>query len=353
MAAGIGGIDPRVLAATYALGLVGGLIGLAVGLPLGMMLGAMIATGLATMGGLRVFGARLAAPPSWRHVLVPVIGVAIGARFPPDVLDPLSRWWVTLAALCLFLPLVHLIAMAMFRRLGGLDRRTAYYAAMPGGLIEALILGERAGAEPQMLMLLQFLRLILTILAVPLVFALLFDMNDALAGPADAVAPIAPWDWALMVVAAVLGWWGGLKLRLPAAVLVGPLMLSALFHATALTQAAPPDWMVLTVQWVIGTALGVRFSGLTGARLVLAFKLAAGSVAMMLALATAVALALSDSVGEPVAAVILAFAPGGVSEMALVALSLELSAIYVTLHHVVRIVLSVLIAKAAAGWLAR
>jgi uncharacterized membrane protein AbrB (regulator of aidB expression) len=47
--------------------------------------------------------------------------------------------------------------------------------------------------------------------------------------------------------------------------------------------------------------------------------------------------------------VFLAFAPGGLAEMALVALSLEISVIYVTVHHILRIILAVLLARAFAG----
>ena len=49
--------------------------------------------------------------------------------------------------------------------------------------------------------------------------------------------------------------------------------------------------------------------------------------------------------GEPPAAVFLAFAPGGLAEMSLIALSLQMSVVYVTAHHVARIVLSVTIAQ--------
>ena len=53
-------------------------------------------------------------------------------------------------------------------------------------------------------------------------------------------------------------------------------------------------------------------------------------------------------VGEPVAAVFLAFAPGGLAEMTLIALSLKINVIYVTVHHVGRIVLAVSLAKLGA-----
>ena len=50
---------------------------------------------------------------------------------------------------------------------------------------------------------------------------------------------------------------------------------------------------------------------------------------------------------------ILAFAPGGVVEMSLIAISLEISVLYVTVHHVARILLAVLFAKVAYGWVVK
>jgi uncharacterized membrane protein AbrB (regulator of aidB expression) len=95
----------------------------------------------------------------------------------------------------------------------------------------------------------------------------------------------------------------------------------------------------------MGTSLGARFSAFTGAQLWLAIRLSALNVALALALATAVALALGGPVGEPAPALILAFAPGGISEMSLVALSLQMSIVFVTLHHLLRIVLAVVVAR--------
>jgi uncharacterized membrane protein AbrB (regulator of aidB expression) len=72
---------------------------------------------------------------------------------------------------------------------------------------------------------------------------------------------------------------------------------------------------------------------------------------MTLTLALIAAVALQGAVGERIEAVILAFAPGGVAEMSLVAVSLQISVVYVTAHHVARILLSVLVAKTFAGWI--
>ena len=73
------------------------------------------------------------------------------------------------------------------------------------------------------------------------------------------------------------------------------------------------------------------------------------NVAAMLTLTTIAATALHGVVGERWEAVFLAFAPGGLAEMALVALSLEISVVYVTVHHILRIILAVFVARIFAA----
>lgn len=348
------GLAPRVILATYALGAAGGVVFTLLGLPLGMLLGSLLAVAFAASGGLRFFGAPPAVPQPWRYVLMPVIGVAIGGSFPADFLEQAARWWFTLAALVVFVPVAHALAYWLYRRVGRIDARTAFFSAMPGGFLEALEMGEKAGADVVMLLMLQFLRLILCIVFIPIAFALITGKEVGSGAGLEwpgAEVPLMASDIAVLVGAGVLGWWGAHRLRLPAAVLSGPLLLSALAHVTGLTSATPPGWLILITQWVVGTALGSRFGAFSGPRLWLALKLSTLNVALVLLVAGLIALMLAGPVGEPMPAVILAFAPGGITEMSLVALSLQLSAVYVTMHHLVRIVLAVIVARLAMGLL--
>jgi hypothetical protein len=115
----------------------------------------------------------------------------------------------------------------------------------------------------------------------------------------------------------------------------------------------PPAWLVALAQVVLGTGLGARFAGIDRGRLARAGRLAVLNTAAALALAFVFALAFARLVGEPVTAVFLAFAPGGLAEMSLIALSLDISVIYVTVHHVLRIVLAVTLGQIGARWIAR
>ncbi len=348
------GIPLLTIAATFALGGAGGLLARWAGLPLAMLLGSMVAITAASALGLRIGGRAPEVPQKWRFVLVPVIGTAIGASFPSDFATQVLTWWPSMLALLIFIPTAHALGYLIFARLGRLSPPTAYFAAMPGGFVESLDMGERAGADMTLLIMLQFLRLILCIVLIPIGFSLI---EGHAVGSASGLAatgahpPLTATDVAVLIAIAFAGWFIADRLNFPAAVLSGPLLLSGIAHAAGLTQAVPPGWAVLVTQWVMGTSLGVRLAGFTRGQAGLALRLSLVHVGAMLAMALGIGLLVAGPVGEPVSAVVLAFAPGGVTEMSLVALSLHLSAVYVTLHHLARIVLAVLVARLGQRWL--
>lgn len=345
------GQRPSVILASYVLGLAGSLIAMALGLPLPMMLGSLLAVGIASALGLKLFGEHPRVPEKWRMVLLPIVGTAIGGGVPEDFIAQLATWWPTVLAVFLYVPLAHFLGYQLYRRFGRTEPATAYFAAMPGGFIEAMEMGQERGADMAMLSILQFLRLILCILLVPILFS--FIAGHAVGSSAGvempgSAAPLGVVDFAILAFCAIAGYFGGRAIGLPAAVLVGPMTLSGLAHAMGLTAAVPPGWTIQLTQFVVGTTLGMRFAGFALSRIWAAVKLSFVYITMTLTLALILGLVLAPAAGQPVSAVVLAFAAGGVTEMALVAISLNLSAVYVTLHHVVRIIVTVFLGR--FGW---
>lgn len=344
----LAGIPLFTVLASFAIGGIGGLLALWMGLPLAMLLGSMLATALAGGLGMRVSGHGIAVPQKWRFVFVPIIGVAIGASFPEDFVAQAMNWWITMVALVLFVPGVHLMGFSLFRRLGGIDAPTAFFAAMPGGFIESLEMGEEAGADVAMLLMLQFLRLILCIVMIPIGFSLLEGHAVGSASGlvlGDTTTQLSFQDVLVMCAAGAVGLLVAKRLDLPAAILSGPLLAAGIAHALGLFHGAPPNWAILVTQWIMGSSMGCRLAGFTRQKAARAVWLSVVNVSAMLTVALGIAVALSPLVGEPVSAVVLAFAPGGVTEMSLVALSLQLSAVYVSLHHIARIILAVIMAR--------
>lgn len=340
--------------ASLALGAAGAGAAMLLGLPLPFMLGPLFAVGAAVVAGMRIVGEPLAFPAPLRLVFVPVIGVLIGAAFTPEALAAIPSWWPTLASVILFVPLAHGLGFLVLRRLGGYDLPTACFAATPGGLIESIEMGSRYGADMRALTTIQFARIALVVTAAPVAFSLAEGRAvGSAAGMEFARGALSPGEAALLIGCGAVGFFAGRAIRLPAGQITGPLLLSAAAHGLGWTDAAPPLWLVSLAQIVIGTTLGLRFVGLRGRELLRHMGFAALNVALALGLGLVFGVAAQAAGGGSAPLMLLSLAPGGVVEMGLIALSLQASPIFVTAHHIARILLTVTLATLGWRWIGK
>lgn len=331
---------PRI-ALALAIGTAGGITFFVLGLPLPWMLGAMFATMAAAVGR-----APITAPGRIRPAIVAIIGVMLGARFTPEVLSQAAAWIGTLSVLAVYLCVVAAVVVPFYRFVGRLDWTTAWFAGMPGGLTEMIEFGEAKGAQVQPIILAHSLRIVVTIALIAFWFRVVMGhaVGSAI-GPA--AGSLTLMDAGLLVGAAIAGAWLGRLLRFPAPSFLGPMLCSALLHLGGLTEAAPPAVLVSGAQVALGTVLGCRFQGIAISALSRAGVLAIGSTVMTLVIAAGAGWAMGAISGTPMEQAILALAPGGLTEMGLIALAIHADVAFVALHHVVRILLVLLLAPIA------
>ena len=327
----------REIGAAFLLAGLGGVIFDYLGLPLPWMLGAITACTAATLSGVRI-----AMSNPLRTVMIAVLGTLLGSGFTPDIIDQAPRWMVTLCVLAVTVVLTVAIVMFYMRRVAGFDRPTAYFAATPGGLSEMTIVGASMGGDDRMISLVHTVRVTIVVFVIPFWFYL-FEGYDAPAAMTNmaTITETSRLDLALLAVCAVVGPFGAKLLRLPGAVLTGPMLLSATFHLTGLTETRPPMELLALAQLVIGASIGCRFSGISVRRILSTLIYGAGSTVIMLIVTTAIGYLVASITGEPRDAVLLAFSPGGLAEMTLVALAMGSDVAFITTHHLVRLMLVV------------
>ncbi|WP_128516848.1 AbrB family transcriptional regulator [Tabrizicola thermarum] len=325
-------------AAGLALGTLGGGLFHALSLPLPWMLGALFATMVASVAGAPVRG-----PTRLRPAIVAIIGVLLGSRFTPAVIGQAGEALVTLSILLVYLAAVAAVVVPWYRFVGRQDWTTAYFAGMPGGLTEMIELGEARGAQVPAIVLAHSLRIVITIALMAFLFRVVLNHDVGSSIPPQG-RPLDPVDAALLTGSAVLGAILGTRLRLPAPTFLGPLALSAAAHLTGLTDSAPPGLLVIAAQVVLGTILGCRFQGIPTAMLGKAGLLSLGATVLTLAVAALAGLAMQAWAGVGLDQAMLALAPGGLTEMGLIALAIHADVAFVALHHVVRILIVIVCA---------
>jgi membrane AbrB-like protein len=329
----------RAILSALLLGAAGGAAFFALGLPLPWMLGSMAATTAAALAG-----ARVALPNGLRAGLIGVLGVMLGSAFTPELLQRLGTWSVSAGGVLLYVVLCGVLVYSYMRRVAGYGPVTAYFTAMPGGLNEMVALGSALGGDDRMIALSHAWRLTLVVFTIPFWFRFHEGYAPAARAFGGGLAGVAPLDLAVLVACGVGGFALARALRFPAPGLTGAMVLSAAAHLAGLTQSRMPPELVNLAQIGLGASLGCRFVGIDVRTVYRAMTVSTGGSVMMIGLTVASAMTIGRLTDLPVPGLLLAFAPGGLAEMSLIALSLGFDAAFVSTHQLLRILVVILVA---------
>ena len=337
-------LDPWRLA-TLALAAAGSGVFWLLGLPLPLLLGPMFACLFAALAGMPMKGVK---PVS--EGMRPVLGVAVGASLTPALFGRLDDMAISLALIPPFILAIGLAGYPYFRRVWGFDHATSYYGAMPGGLQDMAIFGEEAGADVRALSLIHTTRVLVIVSAMP--FLLTWIWGLSLTGPpGDPASSVPLSEYAIMLICGIVGWWGGVRLGLFGAPIIGPLIVSGAASMTDLLHHRPPAEAMQFAQFFLGLGIGVKYAGITMAeiRRVLAASLGYCMILAVLSILFA-EIVIQSGLAQPLEAII-AFAPGGQAEMVLLAIVAGTDMAYVITHHLIRILVVILGAPIAARFL--
>ncbi len=319
----------------------------ALGLPLPLLLGPMFACLIAALGGVPLKGV-----PPVSEAMRPVLGVAVGASLTPALFARLGEMALSVALIPPFILAIGLVGYPYFRRVWGYDHATSYYSAMPGGLQDMAIFGEAAGGDVRALSLIHTTRVLVIVSAVPFLLTALWGLSlDAPPGAPAGTVP--PWQFAVMLVCAILGWWAGVKVGLFGAAMLGPVIVAGVASMTGLLTDRPPAEAMQVAQFFLGLGIGVKYAGITMAEIRRCLAASLGYCVILAVLSIIFAeIVIQSGLAEPLEAII-AFAPGGQAEMVLLAVIAGSDMAYVVTHHLVRIIVVILGAPVVARFFAR
>lgn len=316
-----------------AIGLVGALIFVYLNTPLPWMLGSMTATTIAALAGVKI-----AAPSVVRTPMILIVGVMVGATFTPDILERFTEWWPTVLGLIVLAIASGAVGIVYLRTVTDFNMATSYFSAMPGGLIEMIALAEERDGDIRAVALIHSVRILVIVFSVPMIVSAIegVDMGTS-ARIGFSIVDLQLLDVAWIAITAIVGIVVGHFLRMPAHYLLGPLVVSAVIHAVGLSEFKLPIELLNVAQLVIGASVGSRFAGETSATLFRLFRLAVGMTVLLIAVTAIFAVGMSSFSEFGFVPIFLAYAPGGLAEMALVAVALHIEVAFVAAHHIVRL----------------
>lgn len=318
----------------------GGSLWEALGLPLGWLMGAAVVAGCFAMCNVE-----FVVPKPLYSFSLAALGAGVGLSITPDVAVALLVWApVMFVAGCLGIAAAVLMT-PILARFGRMERSTAFFSLLPGGVIEMANVGENHGADRTIVAALHAVRVALVVGLLPLALYAIFPASEEISTDV-AVLNLPP--LALVLLVGVAGGWAATQLKLPAAWLLGALVAVGLLSSFGLASGRMAAPLIAGVQVLVGISLGARFRRDRLSSIPRA--LGAGLPVLLLIMAgMAIAAALASLV-TPISlpTLVLCFSIGGMAEMVLTSKVLGQNVALVAAFQAVRAVL--VNASASAVW---
>src|SRR5262245_19669561 len=173
------------MAATLAAGVAGGFAARTAHLPLPWLLGALFTT-----MALSLAGAPVRLIPWGRPAGTLVVGASTGLQFTAAVVEKLVALSPLIIAAAFLSTIVGAIGGLLYMRFTGVDRTPAFFATVPGGVVETLNVAPQYGGQVEPIMVAQTTRVALIVVFAP--FLVLWLAGGGGQNPLLAV-PVVPW----------------------------------------------------------------------------------------------------------------------------------------------------------------
>ncbi|MEJ8571003.1 AbrB family transcriptional regulator [Microbaculum marinum] len=325
------------LGMTMALAAAGGLAFAMLGLPVPWISGSMIVVAAAALMGAPTI------VPRWvREIVFFVLGLNIGSAVTPETIAGIGSWPASIVILIVALPILSVSCAVPLVYFRGWSRDDAMLASIPGALSLIMALADATDADVPRIALVQAVRVAILVALLPPLISMTSGLDLTMAMPQSELPGL--YDLVLLIG---LGFIGVLLMRLarfPAAGLMGALIASAALHGTDVVSATLPSEVLMVSFVVLGAGIGARFAGLGWHNFRAGLFDAAMTFAIGFVVSVLTAIVATAWLGFPFGQTILAFAPGALEVMVVMAFLLGLDAAYVGAHHTVRFLVLVLLA---------
>jgi len=318
----------RRVAVTLALGAVGGALMQASGFPAGWLCGSMAAVMIGVLAGRD-----LKVPERLRGFAFVFLGASMGTSLTPETVAKIQTWPLSILMLMISVIATMVVGTQYLVRRHQWDIISARLSSVPGALSAVLAIAGDSKGDIGKITVSQGLRQIVLVCMVP--FMLYFSPDVA---PVAKAAVASLRDLVLMLAAGAIGAAICMILRIPGGLLVGALLGSGLLHAMGWVSGTMPSVVLVLAYILAGSAIGARLRGMSMAVLRSICVPAIAGIMAAIIVAAIFAAATSVLAGLPFLEVWLAFAPGGVESMTILAFVLNLDPSFVSSHHIIRLI---------------
>jgi membrane AbrB-like protein len=300
-------------------------------LPLAWMLGPMIAISILALSGLKVKMPKLALS----FILI-ILGLHIGNYIDKNLINQMIDWIWTSVIMLGYIIICIIIVSKYLQKFSGYNEKAAIFSAAPGALGPLMILAEQEKTDLSQVATSHLIRLIIIITVIPFIIVNNIS-SEAVKLEEYNYLSQNHFHLILLLVVSIFFIFLFDKLKIPAALLSGTLFASGFLQISEVASYKLPDASINFCLLILGASVGCRFAEKT-------FKEVANNsfhsliaTTILVVLGLIAAFLASLFVDNNILTLILSFSPGGIYEVAVIAIAFDLEPDFVAFHHIIRL----------------
>ena len=300
-------------------------------IPLAWMLGPMIITSISALAGLKIKMPKIALS----SVLI-ILGLYIGNQIDQNLFNQMTNWIWTSVIMIIYIIICILIVAKYLQKYSGYGEKASIFSAAPGALGPLLILAENEKTDISQVATSHLIRLIIIITLIPFIIVNNAVSENPITNNFEYMSQ-NHLDLLFLVLASIIFILIFDKIRVPAAILSGTLFASGLLQITDFATYKLPDASINFCLLILGASVGCKFAEKSVKEIVNNSLHSLVATIILILLGLIAAFVATFVVDTNILTLILSFSPGGIYEVAVIAIAFDLEPDFVAFHHIIRL----------------
>ena len=302
-------------------------------IPLAWFLGPMLVTSLASLMGLKIEMPRLILS----SILI-LLGLYIGNYIDKSLFAQMHQWIWTSLIMLIYIILSVLIVSKYLQKFSKYEQKTSIFSAAPGALGPLMILAEDEKTDLSQVATSHLIRLIIIITVFPFIVNSFYDFE----GVESAQKIIDNQNLShllILIITSVILIYFFDRLKLPAALLSGTLVASGLLQITGIAAYEISADIIDFCLLILGASVGCRFADKTFGEIGRNALHSFVATFLLVLLGLIAAFTASLIIDKNFFTLLLSYCPGGIYEVAVIAIFFDLDPEFVSFHHIIRLLM--------------
>ena len=302
-------------------------------IPLAWFLGPMLVTSIASLTGFKTKMPRLIL-----SLVLIFLGLYIGNYIDKSLFSQIQQWaWTSLIMLA-YIILSVLLVSKYLQKFSNYDKKTSIFSAAPGALGPLMILAEDKKSDLSQVATSHLIRLIIIITVFPFVVNSFYNLEDVKLIE-EIMINQNIYHLFILIFLSIILILAFDKFKIPAALLTGTLVASGFLQITEIATYKLPPNIIDYCLLILGSSVGCRFADKSFSEIARNALHSFVATLILVVLGVCAAYIAGLIIDKNFFTLLLSYCPGGIYEVAVIAIFFDLDPEFVAFHHIIRLLM--------------